>query len=56
MDTKEVQEYLGVSRQRIYDLINKGVLVPIRSGIYLRADVEKRKEEQGGLRDKYYRR
>ncbi|MBV1817351.1 helix-turn-helix domain-containing protein [Bacteroidales bacterium MSK.15.36] len=56
MDTNEVREYLGVSRQRIYDLIDKGILVPIRKGIYLRTDVEKRKEEQGELREKYYRR
>lgn len=56
MDTNEVKEYLGVSRQRIYDLIDKEILVPIRKGIYLRADVEKRKEEQGELREKYYKR
>lgn len=55
MDTNEVREYLGVSRQRIYDLIDKGILVPIRKGIYLRADVEKRKEEQGELREKYWK-
>lgn len=56
MDTEQVKEYLGISRQRLYDLIDKGILVPIRKGIYLKADVEKRKEEQPGLREKYYRR
>ena len=56
MDTEEVTEYLDISRQRLYDLIKKDILVPIRKGIYLRADVEKRKEEQGALRAKYYRR
>ncbi|MGJ0848659.1 helix-turn-helix domain-containing protein [Tissierella praeacuta] len=56
MDTEEVTEYLDISRQRLYDLIKKDILVPIRKGIYLRADVEKRKEEQGALREKYYRR
>lgn len=55
MDTKEVTEYLGISRQRLYDLIKKDIIVPIRSGIYLRADVEKRESEQKSLRDKYYR-
>lgn len=56
MDTEEVTKYLDISRQRLYDLIKKDILVPIRKGIYLRADVEKRKEEQGELREKYYKR
>jgi len=56
MDTEEVTEYLDISRQRLYDLIKKDILIPVRKGIYLRADVEKRKEEQGELREKYYRR
>ena len=55
MDTQEVMECLDISRQRLYDLIKKDILVPLRKGIYLRTDVEKRKEEQGDLRDKYYR-
>ncbi|MCR2044637.1 helix-turn-helix domain-containing protein [Anaerosalibacter massiliensis] len=55
MDTEEVTKYLGISRQRLYDLIKKDILVPIRKGIYLREDAEKRKEEQGELREKYYR-
>ncbi|NMB44648.1 MAG: helix-turn-helix domain-containing protein [Clostridiales bacterium] len=55
MDTQEVMECLDISRQRLYDLIKKDILVPLRKGIYLRSDVEKRKEEQGDLRDKYYR-
>lgn len=55
MDTNEVMDYLGISRQRLYDLIKKDILVPIRKGIYLKKDVQKRKEKQGELREKYYR-
>jgi hypothetical protein len=55
MDTQEVMDYLGISRQRLYALINSGVLQPLRKGIYLRLDVENRKLEQESLREKYYR-
>lgn len=56
MDSKEVIEYLGISKQRLSDLKRTNKLYEVKKGIYLRADVEKRKEEQGELREKYYRR
>ncbi len=55
MDSNEVTEYLGISKQRLSDLNRTKKLTAIKKGIYLREDVEKRKEEQGELRKKYYR-
>lgn len=55
MDSTEASEYLGVSKRRPSDLNRTKKLIAIKKGIYLREDVEKRKEEQGDLRDKYYR-
>lgn len=56
MDSKEVIAYLEISKQRLSDMNRDGKLIAIKKGIYLKADVEKRKSEQGELRDKYYRR
>lgn len=56
MDTSEVVEYLGISKQRLSDMNRTGKLVAVKKGIYLKADVETRKIEQNELRKKYYRR
>lgn len=55
MESTEVVEYLGISKQRLSDMSRTGKLQAIKKGIYLRKDVEARKAEQGKLRDKYYR-
>lgn len=56
MTTKEVLEYLDISKPRLTTLNHNEVLKPIKKGLYLRCDVEKRKEEQQELRAKYYKR
>lgn len=56
MDTSEVVEYLGISKQRLSGMNNTGKLVAVKKGIYLKTDVETRKENQGALREKYYKR
>ncbi|PRR70941.1 hypothetical protein [Clostridium thermopalmarium] len=56
MDSSEVVEYLGISKQRLSDMNRTGKLVAVKKGIYLKVDVEKRKQEQGTLREKYYKR
>lgn len=56
MDSSEVVEYLGISKQRLSDMNRQGKLVAIKKGIYLKQDVDKRKQEQENLREKYYRR
>lgn len=55
MDTKEAIEYLGISKQRFSNLKTSGKIYEVKTGIFLRSDIEKRKEEQGELRKKYYR-
>ncbi|HBJ2614707.1 TPA: helix-turn-helix domain-containing protein [Clostridium botulinum] len=56
MESKEVVEYLGISKQRLSDMNRTGKLKAVKKGIYLKSDVEKRKKEQNELRDKYYKR
>jgi DNA-binding Xre family transcriptional regulator len=56
MDSSEVVEYLGISKQRLSDMNRTGKLIAVKKGIYLKTDVETRKEEQGDLREKYYKR
>ncbi|WP_238884558.1 helix-turn-helix domain-containing protein [Clostridium sp. YIM B02551] len=56
MESSEVIEYLGISKQRLSDMNRQGKLIAVKKGIYLKEDVEKRKEEQGELREKYYKR
>lgn len=56
MDSKEVVEYLGITKQRLSDMNRQGKLVAVKKGIYLKTDVENRKQEQGELREKYYKR
>lgn len=53
MDSAEVVEYLGISKQRLSDMNRQGKLIAIKKGIYLRQDVEARKEIQDELREKY---
>lgn len=55
MDTSEVLEMLDINRQRLSQLATSGLLVPLKRGLYLRQDVEKRKAEQEVLRKQYYR-
>jgi len=40
MDSGEVKEYLGLSRQRLANLKVSGRLVPIKGNLYWKADVE----------------
>ncbi|MCD3217447.1 helix-turn-helix domain-containing protein [Clostridium botulinum] len=56
MDSAEVAEFLGISRQRLSDMNRTGKLVAIKKGIYLKQDVFARKKEQEELRNKYYKR
>ena len=56
MESSEVVEYLGISKQRLSDMNRQGKLVSVKKGIYLKSDVEARKAEQGELREKYYKR
>jgi DNA-binding Xre family transcriptional regulator len=56
MDSTEAVEYLGISKQRLSDMNRTGKLVAVKKGIYLKIDVEARREEQGDLREKYYKR
>lgn len=55
MESSEVIEYLGISKQRLSSLNSSGKLIPVKKGIYLRQDVEFRREEQRDLREKYYK-
>lgn len=55
MDSAEVVEFLGISRQRLSDMNRTGKLVAVKKGIYLKQDVIARKEEQEDLRLKYYK-
>lgn len=56
MESAEVIEYLGISKQRLSDMARTGKLKAIKKGLYLKQDVEKRKSEQNKLREKYYKR
>ncbi|KXG78308.1 helix-turn-helix domain-containing protein [Thermotalea metallivorans] len=55
MDSNEVCEYLGISKQRLSDMNRTGKLEAVKKGIYLKQDVVARKEIQHDLRNKYYR-
>ncbi|EDS76615.1 conserved hypothetical protein [Clostridium botulinum C str. Eklund] len=56
MESKEVVECLGISKQRLSDMNRTGKLIAVKKGIYLKQDVLARKEEQEELRNKYYKR
>lgn len=53
MTPSEASEYLGVSKQRLSDMNRQGKLIAIKKGIYLKQDVEERKNLQEDLRKKY---
>lgn len=53
MTTKEVCDYLGITKQRLTQLIGKEILSPVARGYYRRVSVEKRKAEQEALREQY---
>lgn len=46
MTTGEVLEELKISRAALSNLKNKGILVPIKEGVYLKEDVLNRKKQQ----------
>ncbi|MCT4593199.1 MAG: DNA-binding protein [Anaeromicrobium sp.] len=53
LTSKEVQEELGITQQRLSSMNKPGKLQPIKKGIYLKREVLLRKEEQANLRQKY---
>lgn len=53
MTTKEVCDYLDITKQRLTQLIDKEILSPVSRGYYRRVSVEKRKQEQEALRKQY---
>ncbi|GAW28852.1 type IV toxin-antitoxin system AbiEi family antitoxin domain-containing protein [Carboxydocella sp. ULO1] len=46
MTTGEVLEELKISRAALSNLKNKGILVPIKEGVYLKEDVLNRRKQQ----------
>lgn len=55
MDTQEVMKFLCINRNQLSTLIEKGDLVSIRKGIYLKTDVEKCKAKQEKSKYKFYK-
>jgi excisionase family DNA binding protein len=57
LTTSEVVEILGVTRQRISQMISNGKLKPIKKlrgdSLFLRSDIEEKKKELEVLRKKY---
>ncbi|MCL9970339.1 helix-turn-helix domain-containing protein [Anoxybacillus kestanbolensis] len=57
LTTSEVVEILGVTRQRVSQMISSGKLNPIKKlrgdSLFLRQDIEERKKELEALRKKY---
>lgn len=53
MESSEVINFLGISKQRLSDMSRTGKLKAIKKGIYLRMDVEEREKVQEELRKKY---
>lgn len=57
LTSSEVIEYLGITRQSLSSLVKRGKLTPIkevnRDRLFLREDVEVRKEVAESLHDKY---
>jgi len=57
LTTSEAIELLGVTRQRLHQMVKAGKLIPIkelpRDRLFLRSDVEDRKKELEALRKKY---
>ncbi|MCB8818878.1 type IV toxin-antitoxin system AbiEi family antitoxin domain-containing protein [Desulfosporosinus shakirovi] len=53
--SREVIEFLGVSRARLSQLVKGGKLVPIKKGIFMIDEVKQRKKEQEALRVIFYK-
>lgn len=57
LTSSEVLNILGVSRQSLNSLVKRGKITPIkelsRDKLFLREDIEKRKEESKELQSKY---
>ena len=57
LTTSEVLEILGISRQTLSSLVKREKIVPIkeltRDKLFLREDIERRKEESKELQSKY---
>ncbi|AET66373.1 hypothetical protein Desor_0683 [Desulfosporosinus orientis DSM 765] len=53
MDTCEVIDYLGVSKQRLSDMKTRGKVHEIKKGLFLREDIEIIKINQKDLREKF---
>ncbi|OPW98373.1 UNVERIFIED_ORG: AlpA family transcriptional regulator [Anoxybacillus amylolyticus] len=57
LTTSEVVEILGVTRQRVSQMIAGGKLNPIKKlrgdSLFLRSDIEEKKKELEALRKKY---
>jgi excisionase family DNA binding protein len=57
LTTSEVSKILGVTRQRISQMISEGKLKPIKKlrgdSLFLRQDIEEKKKELEVLRKKY---
>lgn len=53
MDTHEVIDYLGISKQRLSDMKTSGKVYEVKKGLFLREDIEVIKINQKGLREKF---
>jgi len=55
----EVQDILGITRQRLAAIVKTRKLIPVKQArgvaLFLRSDVEARAQIQAGLREKFYR-
>lgn len=57
LTSSETLAYLGISRQTLYSLVKRKKLVPVkelpRDRLFLKSDLDKRKEVSEELRPKY---
>jgi len=53
MDTSEVIDYLGISKQRLSDMKRSGKANEVKTGLFLREDIEIIKINQMNLREKF---
>jgi Helix-turn-helix domain len=57
LTSSEATEVLGITRQRLSQLVKNGQLVPLKKeggvSLFLRSDVEKKKQELEELRKKF---
>jgi excisionase family DNA binding protein len=40
LTTSEAAEYLGVTRQAIFNAVKRGILAPVKAGIFYAADLD----------------